>query len=54
MAERTKFDSPQLEPEDSDPEEARAASHGRSEYIIAFGVIALVAMIFGFLLGLIF
>jgi hypothetical protein len=54
MAERTKFDSPPPEPERDDPEEMRAAARGRSEYIIAFGVVALVAMIFGFLLGLMF
>jgi hypothetical protein len=54
MAEQTKLDAPPPEPEDGDPENAHAASRGRSEYIIAFGVVALVAMIFGFLLGLLF
>ncbi len=54
MAEQTKLDSPPPKPKDGDPDEIRAAARGRSEYVIAFGVIALVAMIFGFLLGLIF
>jgi hypothetical protein len=54
MAEQTKLDSPPPEPEDGDPDDIRAAPRGRSEFVIAFGVVALVAMIFGFLLGRLF
>jgi hypothetical protein len=54
MAEQTKLDSPPPKLEDGDANEIRAAARGRSEYVIAFGVVALVAMIFGFLLGLMF
>jgi hypothetical protein len=54
MTEQAKPDSPPQEPEDGDPEDVRTAARGRPEVVIAFGVVALVAMIFGFLLGRLF
>lgn len=54
MAQQTTPDPLPPELEDDDREDMRAASRGRPEYVIAFGVVALVAMIFGFLLGLLF
>ena len=58
MAEQLNTDSTpphQAEREDAKgaPEEL-VAPRGRSEYVIAFGVVALVSMIFGFLIGLMF
>jgi hypothetical protein len=57
MDDDTKLDSPS--PRDAaldhnDELERREASRGRGENIIAFGVVALVSMIFGFLIGLMF
>lgn len=54
MAEQTTPDSPPPESEDGNLDDMRAASRGRPEFVIAFGVVALVAMIFGFLLGRLF
>jgi hypothetical protein len=54
MAERPGNDSLSPQQEDGDPAELQAAPRGRSEFVIAFGVVAIMAMIFGFLLGLLF
>lgn len=54
MAERPGNDSPSPQQGGDDPAEMRAGPRGRSEFVIAFGVVAIMAMIFGFLLGLLF
>jgi hypothetical protein len=57
MDDDTKLDSssPRDAAKDRNDElQRREASRGRGENIIAFGVVALVSMIFGFLIGLIF
>jgi hypothetical protein len=54
MAERTGNDSQSPQHEGDDAAETQGAPRGRAEFIIAFGTVAIVAMIFGFLLGLLF
>jgi hypothetical protein len=56
MGDDTKVDS-SMTREDADRANAaqvREAARGRGESIIAFGVVALISMVFGFLIGLMF
>jgi hypothetical protein len=56
MGADTKLDSPQSRDaqERSEELQRREASRGRGETIIAVGAVALISLIFGFLIGLMF